>query len=70
MTATLGAVAGMRCERLLGGAGLADDLEVVLDFEELAHAAPHDLVVVEEEDANRHAAQAMCRADRRSTDGA
>ena len=40
-------------ERVLGGAGLADDLDVVLGVEELAHAAAHDFVVVEEEDPYR-----------------
>ena len=42
-------------ERLFGGSGLADDLEVVLGFEELPQPAPNDLVVVEQEDADRHA---------------
>ena len=39
---------------LLGGARLAHDLEVVLGLEQLAQAAAHDLVVVEEEHAHRH----------------
>ncbi len=43
--------------RLLGGAGLADDLEVVLGLEQVAQAAADDLVVVEEEHADRHCRQ-------------
>ena len=39
---------------LLGGAGLADDLDVVLGLEQLAEAAADDLVVVEEEHPDRH----------------
>ena len=42
---------GDPCQGLLGRAGLADDLEVVLGLEQLAQAPPHDLVVVEQEDA-------------------
>ena len=41
---------------LLGGARLADHLEVVLCFEEIAHAAPDDLVVVEQEHTYGHRA--------------
>ena len=40
-------------ERLLGGAGLADDLDVVFDLEQLAHTAPDDLVIVEQEHPHR-----------------
>ena len=39
---------------LLGGARLTDHLEVVLGLEELAQAAAHDFVVVEEEHPHRH----------------
>ena len=39
---------------LLGGARLADHLEVVLGLEQLAHAAAHDLVVVEQEHPYGH----------------
>ena len=35
--------------RLLGGGRLADDLDVALGLEQVADAAPHDLVVVEQE---------------------
>ena len=41
-------------QRLLGGPRLADDLDVVALLEELAHAAAHDLVIVEQEHSNRH----------------
>ena len=37
---------------LLGGAGLADDLDVALGLEELAHASADDFVIIEEEHAN------------------
>ena len=40
-------------ERRCRGVGLADHLDVVLGLEQLAHAAPNDLVVVEQEDADR-----------------
>jgi len=43
-------------QRFVGGARLADDLEVVLALEELADPTAHDLVVVEEKHANCHAA--------------
>ena len=56
-TATSGLVAGMRPYGLLGGAGLADDLEVVLGLEQLAQAAAHDLVVVEQEHPGGHGCQ-------------
>ena len=49
----------------LGGAGLADHLEVGLLLEQLAQAAAHDLVVVEEEDASRHRAHSASCAARR-----
>ncbi len=39
---------------LLGGAGFADDVEVILGFEQFAHASANHLVVVEEEYAQRH----------------
>ena len=45
---------------LLGGSGLADDLEVVLGLEQFADAAAHDLVVVEEEHADRHGSSLPC----------
>ena len=45
-------------ERLLGGARLADHLEVFLDLEQLAHPAANDLVIVEEENANCSCAKA------------
>ena len=48
-----GGSAGIRRSASLGGVGLADDLHVVLGVEELAHAAAHDLVVVEQEDPDR-----------------
>ena len=44
----------MRAERLLGGSGLADHLEVVFDLEQLANSAADDLVVIEQEHANGH----------------
>ncbi len=34
--------------RLLGGRRLADDLDVTLGLEQVADAAPHDLVIVEQ----------------------
>jgi hypothetical protein len=40
-------------ESLLRGSGVADDLHVVFGFEKLAHPTPDDLVIVEEEDADR-----------------
>ena len=40
--------------RLLGGARFPDDLDVRLGLEELADAATHHLVVVEEEHSERH----------------
>ena len=53
---------------LLGGARLADDLEVVLGLEQLAQAAAHDLVVVEEEHPHRHRPSlASARRRRRPT---
>jgi hypothetical protein len=36
-------------ERLLGRPGLTHDGEILLCLQEVAQAAPHDLVVVEEE---------------------
>ena len=50
MIATSGADAGIRVERLGRGTGLADDLEIVFDLEQLAYTAAHDLVIVEQED--------------------
>ncbi len=35
-----------------GGAGLADDLDVVFRLQQRGHPAPHDLVIVEQEDTN------------------
>ena len=50
--------------------GLADDRDVVLGLEQVGHAAPHDLVVVEQEHRDRHTpTQAPCvnrRKGRRS----
>ena len=40
-------------DRLLGGVGFADHLDVVFGFEELPDATAHDLVIVEEEHADR-----------------
>jgi len=34
---------------LCGGARFADDLDVVLGFQQLRDAAPHDFVIVEQE---------------------
>jgi signal transduction histidine kinase len=48
---------GDAAERLFGGAGIADHLEVALGLEQLTDAATHDLVVVEQEDPDRHAHQ-------------
>ena len=50
----VGARRGDPAVGLLGGAGLADDLDVVLGLEELAEAPADDLVVVEQEHADRH----------------
>ena len=38
---------------LLRGAGLADHGQVVFRFEQVAHSAANDLVIVEEEDPGR-----------------
>ena len=40
-----------RGERLAPGAGLADDLDVALELEDLAHAAPEQRVAVDDDDA-------------------
>ena len=40
-------------QRLGGGAGLTDHLDVVLGLEQVGDAAPDDLVVVEQEDPDR-----------------
>ena len=53
----VGAGGGDPVARLLGGARLADDFEVVLRLEELAHAAADDLVVVEQEHLDGHRGQ-------------
>jgi hypothetical protein len=42
-------------QRLLGGAGLADDHEVILSLEQLPQPPAHDLVIVEEKHP-RHSA--------------
>ena len=47
----------------LGGSGLADHLDVVVRLEQLAHAAANDLVIVEQEDANRHGCEASSGND-------
>ena len=60
----VGLVAGMRAG-LLGGARLADHLEVVLGLEQLAQAAPDDLVVVEEEHPDRHRRILACGSAKR-----
>jgi hypothetical protein len=41
------------CRR--GRVGFADDFDVVFGLEQLAYAAPHDLVIVEQEDPRRPA---------------
>ena len=41
-------------DRLGLGAGLADHRDVAFGFEEVANTSPHDLVVVEQEHADRH----------------
>jgi hypothetical protein len=41
-------------QSLLGRSGLAHDIHVVLGFEERAQPGAHQLVIVEEEDPNRH----------------
>jgi signal transduction histidine kinase len=41
-------------ERFLHRAGFADDLEVVLGLQHVAHPTTHDLVVVDKEDPQRH----------------
>ena len=51
-TATSGAWPG-RGDGLGGGAGLADDLEIVGAFEQFADSAAHHLVVVEQEHPDR-----------------
>jgi hypothetical protein len=51
--ATSGRSAGDPGTGLGGGAGLADDLDVVLGFQQLRDAAPDDLVVVEQEHRDR-----------------
>ena len=51
-TATSGRVGGMRAQRLVGGARLADHDDVARVLEQLADPAPHDLVVVEQEHPN------------------
>ena len=43
--------------RFFGGARLADDFEVLLRFEEIAHAAADDLVVIEQEHLDGHRGQ-------------
>ncbi len=43
-------------DALGGGAGLADDLDVVLRLEQLPDPAADDLVVVQQEHPNRHGA--------------
>ena len=53
-TATCGRGGGDASVGLLGGAGLADDLHVVLRLEHLSDAAADDLMVVKEEHSSRH----------------
>ncbi len=43
-------------EPLHRGPGLADDLQVVFGLEQRAQAGPHQLVIVEDENSNRHLA--------------
>ena len=50
----VGAQGGDAGQRLGGGAGLADDLDVVLGLQQLGDAAADDLVVVEQEHGDRH----------------
>ena len=47
---------------LFGGAGLADDGQIVLRFEQIPHPAADDLVVVEEEHAGRFGHEAHSSA--------
>ena len=54
-TATSGRRAGMRRVASAAEPGLADDLDVAVGLEQVAQPAPDDLVVVEQEDADRPA---------------
>ncbi|GAA2437660.1 hypothetical protein GCM10010191_60730 [Actinomadura vinacea] len=49
----MGADGGDAGQGLSGGAGLADDLDVVLGGEQGGHAAPDDLVIVQKEHPDR-----------------
>ena len=55
----------MRAVASRGAAGLADDLDVALALEEVVQAASDDLVVVEEEDADRLGVHALFLPDAR-----
>ena len=52
MITTSGASRGGRLERRHAVGGLADDLEVVVQLEEVAHPAADHRVVVDEQDAD------------------